>query len=126
MMMSDSVYGFLDYKRLEHIQGFLRHLSMTYLIVTPYLKGLHLTLALHHTGRNKFGWKMASKERVAYLFESAENGKMITHDKAESMSRAAVEPVSSEPEDGSLSPHQELLIKRPFHLPLGGSREQED
>jgi hypothetical protein len=71
---------------------------MTYLIVTPYLTGLHLTLALHQPGCNKLGWKIGSKEWAAYLFESVENGK-ITHDKAESMSRAAVEPVSSKPED---------------------------
>jgi hypothetical protein len=98
-MMTTSVDGLLDYKRLEQIRGFLCHLPMTYLIVTPYLKGLHLTLASHHPGRDEFGWKMALKEWAACLFESVESGK-ITRDEAESMSRAAVEPVSSKAEDG--------------------------
>jgi hypothetical protein len=40
-----------DYKHLEQIRGFLCHVSMTYPVVTPYLKGLHLTLASHHPGR---------------------------------------------------------------------------
>jgi hypothetical protein len=43
-------------------RGFLGHILMTYSTVTPYLKGLHLTLASHHPGHEKFGWKMASKE----------------------------------------------------------------
>jgi hypothetical protein len=65
LMMTVSADSLLDYKRLEQIRGFLCHLSMTYLIVTPYLKGLHLTLAPHHPGRDKFGWKTTSKEWVA-------------------------------------------------------------
>jgi hypothetical protein len=58
---------------------------MTYLIVTPYLKGLHLTLASYHPGRNKFGWKMGSKEWSAYLFEAIESGK-LTDEEAATMS----------------------------------------
>jgi hypothetical protein len=56
-------------------------------------------LASHHPGRDEFGWKMASKEWAAYLFEPVENGK-LTDDEAESMSRSIVEPVSSQPKDG--------------------------
>jgi hypothetical protein len=52
--------GLMNYKRLEEIRGFLGQISMTYFMVTPYLKGLHLTLASHHPGCNKFGWKMVS------------------------------------------------------------------
>jgi hypothetical protein len=51
-----------DYKRLEQIRGFLCHVSMTYPVVMPYLKVLHLTLASHHPGRNTAGWKMTSQE----------------------------------------------------------------
>jgi hypothetical protein len=32
---------------MEHTRGFLCHVDMTYLLVTPYLKGFHLTLAAH-------------------------------------------------------------------------------
>jgi hypothetical protein len=42
-------------KHLEIIHGFLCHISMTYPIVTPYLKAFHLTLAAHHPGRGKSG-----------------------------------------------------------------------
>jgi hypothetical protein len=65
-----------DYKRLEQIRGFLCHVAMTYLIVTPYLKGLHLTLASHHPGRNDAGWKMTNQEWSAYLHEAVESGKI--------------------------------------------------
>jgi hypothetical protein len=46
------MHGLLNYKRLKQIRGFLGHISMTYLVVTPSLKGLHLTLASHHPGRD--------------------------------------------------------------------------
>jgi hypothetical protein len=98
-MMDETVDGLLDFKRLKQIRGFLCHISMTYRIVTPYLKGLHLTLASYHPGRNEFGWKMGSKEWCAYLFESAESGK-LTDEEAATMSRASVEPNSSNSKDG--------------------------
>jgi hypothetical protein len=37
----------LDDKKLEHIRGFLVHLSIMYETITPLLKGLDLTLAGH-------------------------------------------------------------------------------
>jgi hypothetical protein len=37
----------LDYKELEIARGFLGHLSMTFEIMVPYLKGFHLTLSAH-------------------------------------------------------------------------------
>jgi hypothetical protein len=125
-MMSDSADGLMNYKRLKQIRGFLCLLSMTYLIVTPYIKGLHLTLASHHPGRNEFGWKMASKEWAAYLFESVENGK-LTEDEAETMSRAVVEPVSLKPEDREpFSPPRAADQKTLPPPPQSGSREQRD
>jgi hypothetical protein len=55
----------VSYKQLKEIRGFLGHISMTYSMVTPYLKGFHLMLASHHPGQDKFSWKMASKEWAA-------------------------------------------------------------
>jgi hypothetical protein len=72
-MLEELVDGLLDYKRLEQIRGFLCHISLTYVMVTPYLKGLHITLASHHAGQDKFGWKMANREWAAYPFEPVEN-----------------------------------------------------
>jgi hypothetical protein len=51
----------LDYKTLEKDRGFLVHLAMTFEDITPYLKGIHLTLASHLPGRNPDGWKMSRK-----------------------------------------------------------------
>jgi hypothetical protein len=85
----------LNYKRLEQIPVFLGHISMTYLVVTPYLKGLHLTLASHHPGHDKRGWKMAPREWAAYLHEAAESGK-VTLEQADCMARAAAEPIGQD------------------------------
>jgi hypothetical protein len=51
----------MEYKHLEVIRGFLCHLSMTYSIMTPYLKGFHLTLAAHHPQRDNQGWKLSPR-----------------------------------------------------------------
>jgi hypothetical protein len=91
MLAAASPSGLLDYKRLEEIRGFLGHISMTYTMVTPYLKGLHLTLASHHWGRKESGWKMAPREWESYLVESVDSGK-ISRAEAELMSRASAEP----------------------------------
>ena len=65
----------MRYKRLEEIRGFLCHLAMTYELVTPYLKGLHLTLAAHHPQRDTEGWKLSTKEWDLYLWGKASEGK---------------------------------------------------
>jgi hypothetical protein len=75
-MLEWSADGLVNYKQLEQIRGFLGYISMTYLVVTPYLKGLHLTLASHHLGHDAGGWKMAVKEWAFYLQESVDLGKL--------------------------------------------------
>jgi hypothetical protein len=80
-MIASSPDRLVSYKRLKEIRGFLGHISMTYLMVTPYLKGFHLTLASHHPGQDKCGWKMLSKEWAAYLHEAVE-GRKLSNDKA--------------------------------------------
>jgi hypothetical protein len=115
-MKSGSADGLLKYKILEQIRGFLCHLAMTYLLVTPYLKGLHLTLASHHPGCDAFGWKMASKEWAAYLFEVVESGK-LTGNEAESMTRAAAKPTSSKPEDREPFPPPKAANRKPLWHP---------
>jgi hypothetical protein len=61
---------------------------MTYDLVTPYLKGLHLTLSAHHPQRNNQGWKLSLKEWDAYVWGKASNGK-LSIDEAESFSGVA-------------------------------------
>ena len=83
------------YKRLEQIRGFLCHISMTYEIVTPYLKGFHLTLAKHHPQRNTDGWKLSPKEWDAYIWGKASEGKFTT-DEAEGFSEVVHDTIPPE------------------------------
>jgi hypothetical protein len=75
----------LHYKRLEEIRGFLCYISMTYEIVTHYLKGLHLTLAAHHPQRDAQGWKLSPKEWDAYVWGKESEGK-FSSDEAKTFS----------------------------------------
>jgi hypothetical protein len=92
-MIASSLDGLVSYKQLEEIRGFLGYMSMTYLMVTPYLKGFHLTLASHHPGCDKFGWKMPLKEWAAYLHEAVEGGK-LSDEEAKAMAEAVLEPTN--------------------------------
>jgi hypothetical protein len=47
----------IPHKPLESIRGFLVYVTRTYPEMTPYLKGIHLTLDSWRTGRTKSGWK---------------------------------------------------------------------
>jgi len=49
----------LHHHTLLKERGFLVHLTMTYPILIPYLKGLHLTVDSWRPGRNDEGWRMA-------------------------------------------------------------------
>lgn len=64
----------LGYKEIEVARGFLCHLSMTYKLMVPFLKGFHLTLANHWPKRNSEGWKLTDTAWAAYLFEKGEKG----------------------------------------------------
>jgi hypothetical protein len=76
-----------DYKRLEQIRGFLCHLSMTFEVITPFLKGFHLSLCSHLSSRDDDGWKLPDGAFVAFINEKLELG-LITEDEA----RAALNP----------------------------------
>ena len=47
----------LHFKTLEKSRGFLVYLSRTYPSITPYLKGIHLTLDSWRHNRDQDGWK---------------------------------------------------------------------
>jgi hypothetical protein len=101
LVFASSVSPMFLYKRLEEIRGFLCHVSMTFELVTPYLKGLHLTLASHHAGRDDEGWKLTPGEWTAYLYEAVSSGKMLQIE-ADSMKDFVdetfpPEPMSSQP-----------------------------
>jgi len=62
----------LNHKDLEQKRGFMVHLQCTYPGITPFLKGIHLTLNSWRPGRNAEGWKSESyePEPVDLLFDS--------------------------------------------------------
>ena len=65
----------LDRKELERKRGFLVHMSRTFSYMTPYLKGLHLTLETFRPDRLPSGWKMSKKDWAAKF--SGESGEEI-------------------------------------------------
>jgi hypothetical protein len=82
-LLLENVDGDMDYKDLERARGFLGHLSMTYEILTPFLKGFHLTLASHLPYRDDDGWKMTEKAWDAYIQIRQEENKISEEEAAE-------------------------------------------
>jgi hypothetical protein len=76
----DAEFGF---KWLEQIRGFLCHLNMTFEVVTPFLKGFHLSICSHLSSRNDYGWKLPDGPSVSYINEKRERG-LMTEDEAQS------------------------------------------
>ncbi len=64
--------GTFDHKKLERHRGFLVHLSMTFTSITPFLKGIHLTLDLWRERRGSDGWKLSDKEWREMLLHDME------------------------------------------------------
>ena len=56
-----------NHKQLERDKGFLIYISRTYRIMSPYLKGVHLTLDSWRRGRNKDGWKKSRRELLKMM-----------------------------------------------------------
>jgi hypothetical protein len=61
--------GIVDYKPTEQVRGFLCHLSMTFKVITPFLKGFHLILAKHLPRRDENSWKCSKKSYLAYVHQ---------------------------------------------------------
>jgi hypothetical protein len=82
----------LSYKDLEVTRGFLGHLSMTYEVLVPYLKGFHLTLASFLPKRDEEGWRMNDKAWAVYVEAQLAEGK-LNREEFESMSNhSAINP----------------------------------
>ena len=56
-MEREGRYGMLR-SRMESIIGFLVYVSRTYKDITPYLKGVHLTLESWRPYRDEEGWRL--------------------------------------------------------------------
>ena len=57
----------LEYKALESDIGFLIHLSMSYPIIKPFLRGFYLSLNSWREGRDRYGWKLSDKAYKIFL-----------------------------------------------------------
>jgi hypothetical protein len=83
----DNDGGSVDYKSLKRVRG---HLSMTFEVITPFLKGFHLILVKHLPRRDKNGWKCSEKSYLSYVHQKvAEDA--ITEAEAKLMLKAADE-----------------------------------
>ena len=57
----------LKYSELESDIGFLIHLSMSYPMIKPFLRGFYLTLNSWRDGRDRDGWKIPEKSYKLFL-----------------------------------------------------------
>jgi hypothetical protein len=89
--------GMLSYKAIERVHGFLCHLSMTFEVITPFLKGFHLILAKHLPRRDEDGWKFTEKGYLAYVHQRLADDK-ISDSEAEEMIASADEGCPDHPE----------------------------
>jgi hypothetical protein len=82
------------YKRLEQIRGFMCHMAMTYETITPFLKGLPLTLASFLSHRDAEGWKLSDRQWLDHIRKLVKEGKMSEADarRAKEAERAAQRP----------------------------------
>jgi hypothetical protein len=86
----DENEGIVDYKSLERVRGFLCHLSMTFEVITPFLKGFHLVLAKHLPRRDEDGWNFSEKHYMSYLHQKLADDE-VSKTEAELMLKAAEE-----------------------------------
>jgi hypothetical protein len=64
----------IDFKPLESYRGFLMYISRTYPAITPYLKGIHLTLDSWRPWRDEDAWKLPLSEiKIALALKDTNN-----------------------------------------------------
>jgi hypothetical protein len=105
----------VSYKQLEIARGFLVHLSMTFEVLTPYLKGFHLTLASHLPNRDEEGWKLAHKDWMAVLNNKFQDGE-ISEDEYRAYTQSGATDFRNPPKMIRALPHllQDLYALQSF------------
>jgi hypothetical protein len=99
----------LVYKDLEIARGFLGHLSMTFEIMVPYLKGFHLTLASHLKQRDGDGWKLTDKAWRLYVYQLLAEGKVGETEAGEMIDNANTNKGIMETTPMVIKPLQQLV-----------------
>ena len=64
----------LNRKEWERDRGFLVHVSMVYPVMTPYLKGLHLTMEMWRSDRDSQGWKLPRNDSSRFQIHLQDKG----------------------------------------------------
>ena len=59
--------GRMPHKELERIRGFLVYVATTYEVMTPYLRGIHLTLDSWRPNRDADGWARAPDQETVMM-----------------------------------------------------------
>jgi hypothetical protein len=95
----------LDYKELEITRGFLVHLSMTFEMLTHHLKGFHLALASHLSGRDKEGWRISDAEWTTYLLAKADKGVISQEEVSNLLSKSHIKDQITPPKTVKIIPH---------------------
>ena len=71
--LNSSTRARIPRKDLERIRGFLVYVALTYTIMTPYLRGIHLTLESWRPDRDEDGWRKVSDQGDSGLAYHLEN-----------------------------------------------------
>ena len=71
--------GNVHYKTTESFVGFFVYVSLTYTSLTPYLKGIYLTLNSWRNVRNEEGWLVPEAKRALRLGTSKPEGDPPKH-----------------------------------------------
>jgi hypothetical protein len=74
LTMLTSDWTQLPHRRLLEIRGFLIYVTRTYKHLTPYLKGLHLTIDGWRANRDTDGWRLRDRDVEAEL-DTGEGGR---------------------------------------------------
>jgi hypothetical protein len=69
----------IEHKTLESYRGTLNYISRTYPVITPYLKGIHLTLDSWRPWRAEDAWKLSLREIGEALLEKDAHGHFTTN-----------------------------------------------
>jgi hypothetical protein len=77
----------IEFKTLERHQGFLIYMSCTYNVLTPYLKGIHLTLDSWRPWQKDDGWKMTMSKIQAALAEKGSEDQELLRSGGKSLER---------------------------------------
>ena len=82
----------LKRKELERSAGFLIHLAMTFDDITPFMKGIYLTLNAWRPQRDSEGWRLSDKKWKRVLFDRHDRGLLSDEELEDNLMREDAAP----------------------------------